>query len=147
MKNYQDSLFVSVQPEKVFAFIDNHQQFSSHMSQSSWMMGGGKMKIITDAEKGRGVGSHIILEGRVWGINLFVDEVITAYTPPRLKAWETVGKPRLLIIGHYKMTVKVKPDSRGSKVTIAIDYDLPEKMSGWGNCLPAFTPTGASGKC
>jgi hypothetical protein len=48
-------------PEQVFAFVDDHSRFSSHMSQSSWMMGGGRMSIELDEAKGQAVGSHIRL--------------------------------------------------------------------------------------
>jgi hypothetical protein len=44
------------------AFVDDHSRFASHMSQSSWMMGGGRMLVDVDGAKGRAVGSHIRLK-------------------------------------------------------------------------------------
>lgn len=42
--------------------------------------GGGKMETWVDKGKGQKVGSHIKMSGKVFGINLFLDEVITPPT-------------------------------------------------------------------
>lgn len=47
--------------------------------------------------------------------------------PPRLKAWETVGEPHLLVIGRYRVSVNIEPRGDRSHVTIAIDYAFPAK--------------------
>ena len=125
---------ISAAPEKIFAFIDDHSRFASHMSQSSWMMGGGRMVVDVDAARGQAVGSHIRLSGNVFGIRLFLDEVVTRRNPPREKMWETVGSPKLLVIGSYRMGVEITPESRGSRLRVFIDYDLPTGLTlvlGW----------------
>ena len=35
-------------PDEVFAFVDDHSRFASHMSESSWMMGRSRMLIEVD---------------------------------------------------------------------------------------------------
>jgi len=51
---------------------------------------------------------------------------VTQREPPKFKAWQTVGEPRLLVIGPYRMGVAIEPRSRrSSRVIIAIDYALP----------------------
>ena len=124
-RHREGSVVISASPEEVFAFVDDQSRLSSHMSESSWMMGGGGMTIEMDDAKGQTVGSHIQLSGRVFGIRLFLDEVITRRDPPRQKTWETVGKPKLLVIGSYRMGVEITPDTRGSRLRVFIDYDLP----------------------
>jgi|SRR3990172_1269660 len=124
-RHYEESTFISASPEKLFAYVDDHKRFSSHMSQSSWMMGGGKMDIAVDKDNGQKVGSHIRLSGKAFGIKLFLDEVITHYEPPYLKTWETVGTPKLLVIGAYGMGIEIKPHDAGSRFRVFIDYDLP----------------------
>ena len=52
-RHHDGSVFVDAPPEKVFAFVDDHSRFSSHMSQSSWMMGGGRMRVELDEARGR----------------------------------------------------------------------------------------------
>lgn len=101
---------------------------SSHMNQSSSMMGGGRMFVELDEREGQAVGSHIRLSGRVFGIRLYLDEAVTRRDPPINKVWETVGVPRLLVIGAYAMGVQITPVNGGSRMRVFIDYELP---NGW----------------
>jgi hypothetical protein len=112
--------------EQVFARIDDHTRLSSHMSESSWMMGGSRMKVEVDAGLGQKVGSRIRLAGRALGIDLSVDEVVTERNPPFRKVWETTGSPRLLMIGHYRVGVDLSPRGVESVLRVFIDYTLPE---------------------
>ncbi len=81
----------------------------------------------TDINEGNGqiVGSHIKMNSTILGIRLFLDEVVTLHDPPRVKTWETVGNVHLLVIGHYRMGVSIKPEGNSSDVTVSIDYNLP----------------------
>ena len=112
---------------KVFAFVDDHSRLSSHMSGRSWMMGGGKMSLEMDAGVGQVVGSRLRLHGKAFGISLSVEEVVSERTPPVRKAWETIGEPRLLVIGPYRMGVQIADRGAASELRIFIDYDLPTK--------------------
>ena len=76
---------VSAPAERVFAHVDDQTRLSSHMSQSSWKMGGGRMDVVLDAERGQRVGSVIRLDGTVFGVRLFVEEVVTEREPPNRK--------------------------------------------------------------
>ena len=78
---------VRASPEELFQRLDDHSQLSGHMSKSSWMMGGGseRRRRMTG---GRSVGSHIRLSGRILGMQLYVDEVVTQRNPP----FEKTGK-------------------------------------------------------
>jgi len=121
----ESSALVSASPERVFALIDDHERLASHMSQSSWRMGGGSMKTILDEGHGERVGSHIPMSGHVFGIGLSLDEVVTEREPPTRKIWETVGLPRLLVIGPYRMGFEVTPRGRDSLLRVFIDYAMP----------------------
>ena len=59
--HYEDSADIAATDAAVFAFVDDHAQFSSHMSESSWMMGGSQMSTRIDEGKGQAVGSHIVM--------------------------------------------------------------------------------------
>jgi hypothetical protein len=98
------------------------------MSESSWMMGGGRMSAELDEARGQAEGSHIRLGGRVFGVRLYLDEVVTRRNPPTDKVWATVGAPRLLVIGDYEMGVRITPEAGGSRVRVFINYELPK---GW----------------
>jgi hypothetical protein len=116
---------VSASPESLFTYLDDHARLSGHMSERSWMMGGGRMDISTDGGGGRRLGSHITLDGRVFGMRLRVEEVVVGHQPPHCKRWETIGEPRLLIIGPYRMGFAIVPDPPGSRLRVEIDYALP----------------------
>ena len=45
--------------DEVFTYVDDPTRLSSHMSKSSWMMGGGQMEIELDGGRGHNVGSRI----------------------------------------------------------------------------------------
>ena len=124
------SVLIGAPSEQVFAYVDDHEQFASHMNESSWMMGGGRMVTELDGRRGKAVGSHIRMSGTVFGMRLFLDEVVTLRTPPIEKAWETVGIPRLLVIGPYEMGFHVRPEAGGTRLYVFIDYDLPQKWFG-----------------
>ena len=87
--------------ERVFAHLDDHERLAAHMSQRSWRMGWGRMELQLDERAGRAIGSRIRLDGRVFGVRLGLEEIVTEYEPPARKVWETVGAPRLLVIGPY----------------------------------------------
>lgn len=126
MRHYEDSLNVSASPEDLFAFVDDFRRFSSHMSESSWMMGGGKMDISLDEGQGKKVGSLVRMGGKIFGIYLSLEEAVTEHDPPRAKAWKTVGRSNLLVIGHYHMRLVIQ--RLGDKVSVlrvSIDYELP----------------------
>jgi hypothetical protein len=110
------------------------------MSESSWMMGGGRMRVEVDDQKGQAVGSHIRLAGTALGLHLSVDEIVTRREPPALKVWSTVGSPRLLIIGAYTMGLEISTNGRDSRLRVFIDYDLPDSLfTRWlGVCFGGF---------
>jgi hypothetical protein len=118
---------VAAPAEDVFELLDDHARLSSHMSRRSWKMGWGKMETVLDAGHGQAPGSRIILRGRVFGVWLYLEEIVTRREPPHLKMWETVGTPRLLVIGRYQLGFELTPGASGSHVRVFIDYDLPDR--------------------
>ncbi|MFA5933191.1 MAG: SRPBCC family protein [Microgenomates group bacterium] len=138
MKHYEESVIIPASPEEVFNFVDDHTKLSSHMNESSWMMGGGKMNTSIDEKGGKEVGSHIQMSGKVLGIDLYLDEVVTCREPPRLKIWETVGAPKLLVVGSYQMKAEIKPQDEASLLEVSIDYELPTKHAWLGKLFGGF---------
>lgn len=124
-RHFEARAHIAAARPKVFEFLDDHVRLVSHMSKSSWTMGGGRIVLDADSGEGRAVGSKLRLSGRAFGIGLQVEEVITERTPPQRKVWETAGAPRLLVIGHYKLGFELLPASDGTEARIFIDYDLP----------------------
>ena len=100
------------------------------MEKPSMMMMGGRMAYEFDEAKGRAVGSVIKMGGSFLGLRLFVEEVVTERDPPRRKVWETRGRPRILIIGAYRMGFEITPSGRHSKLRVFIEYDHPASAMG-----------------
>ena len=117
--------FVTEPPDRVFAMLDDHERLAAHMTKPSWRMGWATMQIITDPRRPRGVGSPISLRGRVFGLRLSVDEVVTRYEPPSVKEWETTHEPRLVVIGQYRMAFLTTAERTGTALRVTIDYNRP----------------------
>lgn len=122
---------INASAERVFDKLDDQTRLSAHMNKRSWKLGWGKMETVLDAQQGRSVGSHIVLRGRVFGIRLYLDEVVVMREPPLKKTWETVGEPRLLVIGSYRMGFDLTSNGTKVKLRVAIDYELPTKGIPW----------------
>lgn len=122
---YEENKFIPADAARIFAFIDDHKNLSSHMDKPTWTMGGGHIDTSVDAGHGQEIGSHIRMSGKAFGITVFLDEVITRREPPRLKIWETVGTPKLLVVGDYQIKVEIEPRNDGSLLRVSIDYNLP----------------------
>lgn len=125
--HHENSALVRSPAEEVFSYLDDHTRLSSHMSRPSWKMGGGRMETKLDADRGQKIGSRIRLAGRVFGLALSVEEVVTERNPPHRKVWETTGAPKLLVIGHYRMGFELSPQGNGSILRVFIDYAPPKR--------------------
>jgi hypothetical protein len=120
---------------RVFAQLDDHTRLAAHMSRRSWRLGWGRMDLHLDERAGRAIGSRIRLEGRVLGVRLALEEVVTEHAPPTRKVWMTVGTPQLFVIGPYRMGFVLMPAAAGASgggadaatLTVFIDYSLPDR--------------------
>ena len=128
--HHESTGLVHAPVEQVFAFLDDPKAMSAHMGKSSMMMAGTRMSIDVDADGGRVVGSKIRMDGRMLGIPLSLDEVITERQVPSRKVWETVGTPNLLVIAQYRMGFELTPRGDASIVSVFIDYSLPTTALG-----------------
>ena len=123
--HFETQVEVDALPIEVFDFLDDHRRLSAHMTKPSWQMAGSSMSIGMDEKQGRALGSRITLRGSILGLSLEVEEVVTQYDRPFSKAWETVGSPRLLVIGPYGMGFSVSARQGGSILRVFIDYAPP----------------------
>ena len=128
-RHYEENVIIPVGAKDVFSYVDDFSRFSSHMSQSSAMMMGGSMEYSFDAARGEAPGSHVRMKGRIMGIELFLEEVVTEREPPQHKAWETIGSPRLLVIGGYRLGFDITDGNNTSELRVFIDYDLPTALA------------------
>jgi hypothetical protein len=124
--HFECSVVVNAPAEAVFSRLDDPRLLSAHMSRSSWMTAGSRMALELDASQGGAVGASIRMGGRVLGIALSLEEIVTERNPPRRKVWKTTGTPRLLVIGHYRMGYDLTPQGNSCLFRVFIDWALPE---------------------
>lgn len=115
-------------PGAVFGRLDDPARFGEHMSERSMMMLGGRMSYECDGAGGREVGSVIRMSGTILGLRLTVEEMVLERVVPYHKVWETVGRPRLLVIDWYRMGFDIEPDGSGSRLHVFIDYAAPQDL-------------------
>ena len=127
-RRFEASANIPARAEDVFAYMDDPSRLAGHMESGSWAMAGSRMRLTVDEGAGRRVGSRMRLAGRVLGLALSVDEVVTERVPPYRKAWETVGGPRLLVMGPYRMGFDIAPENSGCLLRVFIDYGIPERL-------------------
>lgn len=117
---------VAAPPAAVYEFLDDHANLSAHMRRSSGMVLGSAMTLLMEEDHARRVGSRFGFTGRVFGIPLSVEEVVTGREPPVSKTWETTGEPNLWVIGRYAMGFELAPGEKaGTTLLVYIRYDLP----------------------
>lgn len=128
--HHENSGLANAQVEQVFAFLDDPKALAAHMTESSMLMLGSRMSIDVDAGGGRLIGSKVRMHGRMLGIRLSLEDVITKRQVPAMKVWETIGTPKLLVISQYRMGFEVTRNGASSLVRVFIDYSLPIKPPG-----------------
>ncbi|WP_276363817.1 SRPBCC family protein [Daejeonella sp. H1SJ63] len=126
MKTKNKSILIHSPPDKVFRQLDNFSKTGMHMSQSSMMMMGSKLKLEQLSTHSSGVGAKYRWYGNMMGMPLDFTEVVTQWQPPLLKAWETFGNAKIIIMSWYRMWFEILPNEKGSIVKLSISY-LPPK--------------------
>ena len=124
--HFESGVELNASADALFSLLDDHSRLSAHMTKPSWMMAGSVMRLEFDASNGRAVGALIRLTGRVLGIPLSVEEVVTERNPPHRKVWNTIGRPHLMVIGAYRLGYEIIAKSPSSHLHVFIDYALPD---------------------
>jgi hypothetical protein len=129
-RHYERVVEVPASPDTLFVYLDDVRRLASHMEQPSAMMLGGSMSFELDAAAGSAVGSVIRMQGRILGLEMLVEEVVTVRAPPWRKTWKTRAPVRLLIIGGYRMGFEITAVPIGSALCVFIDYEIPKGFAG-----------------
>jgi hypothetical protein len=122
--HFESDVELNAPADAVFTHLDDHSRLSAHMTKPSWIMVGSSIEL--DTSEGRAVGAIIRLRGRVLGIPLSVEEMVTERRPPLRKVWKTTGRPQLLVIGSYRMGYEITPKAESLQLRVFIDYALPD---------------------
>lgn len=117
-------------PAALFRYLDDPRHLGEHMQRRRGALAGGSLRLQTDAR--RGLGSGWRLDGQVLGLRLQAELRVTGYQPPWRKSWQTQGRPRLLVIGAYRMGFELC-EQAGSQ--LALRLWLEGEPTGWGRWL------------
>jgi hypothetical protein len=132
---HRTEVLVNADAQRLFEHLDDPRRLSAHMGKRSAMMAGGTMVLTMDAGGGRCVGSVYRLHGKVLGLELDVSSRLEEREPPLRKTWRTVGEPRLLVIGRYRMGFDITPLERGCRLAVFIEYAWAERRPWLGRLL------------
>lgn len=126
MKLYGKGILINSTTEKVFSQMDDFSKTGMHMSESSMMMMGSKLKLEQLSTMATGVGAKYRWYGKMMGMTIDFSEVVTKWQPPLLKEWETIGDAQIIIMSWYRMWFEILPDRHGTRAKLSISY-LPPK--------------------
>lgn len=126
MKTFQKTTIIHSTPEKVFSQLDDFSKTGMHMSQSSMMMAGGKLKLEQLSTNSIGVGSKYRWYGKMMGMTIDFSETVTKWQPPVLKEWETIGETKIIIMSWYRMWFEIFSQKKGTSVRLSISYLPPQ---------------------
>lgn len=129
-RSFESTVRLSAPPEAVFDFLDDFTNIGAHMTRASWMMAGSRMTYEFGASGGRAIGGLVKITGSFLGMPIHIEERVTERDRPEGKAWRTVGLPRMLLMGAYRMGFAIHPVPGGSRLEGYIDYVLPQRGPG-----------------
>ena len=108
--------------------MDDLSKTGMHMSQSSMMMMGSKLTLEQLEGPSKGVGATFHWTGKVMGMPIDITETVTKWIENKEKVWETIGSPKIIILGWYRMSLKTEPAKEGTLASLQIEYTQP---NGW----------------
>ncbi len=111
--------------------MDDINNIGWHMSgKGSMPMMGGRLKLEAIDDR-KGVGATYRWRGSVMGMAIDIKETVTRRIENKEKTWQTVEKPKMIVMSDYTMHLLLTPTNRGTKVLFEIDYSLPKTPWGW----------------
>ena len=125
MKTNSKNILIHSMPEKVFAQMDDFSKTGMHMSESSMMMMGSKLKLEQLSTNSTGVGASYRWHGKMVGMTMDFSETVTKWQPPKLKEWETIGEAKIIIMSWYRMWFEIVPAENGTIAKLSISYLPP----------------------
>ena len=126
MKTKSKIIIIKSSPEEVFAQMDDFSKTGMHMSESSMMMMGSKLKLEQLSSNSTEVGATYRWYGKMMGMTIDFSEAVTKWQPPVLKEWEIIGEAKIIIMSWYRMWFEIVSSESGTMAKISISY-LPPK--------------------
>jgi len=111
--------------EKVFGRLDDLGVTGMHMTESSAMMMGSKLRLTYLSDNRTGLNAKYRWQGSMMGMPMDFTVLVTKWIRDKEKIWETVGKTDLIIYSWYRMSLTVSKTPIGSKAELSICYERP----------------------
>jgi len=128
MKTYTQTLLINSSPEKVFSYMDDINHTGMHMTKSSMPMFGSKLELKQVSINPTGLDAAHRWFGRIMGFRMDFTVKVTKWIKDKEKMWETIGKPKLIIMAWYRMHLFLTPKDRSTLVELSISYTKPKSF-------------------
>jgi hypothetical protein len=113
-------------PKRVFAAIDDLGVTGSHMTGSSAMMMGSKLKLEYFSKNKTGPGTKYRWTGRMMGIPMDFTVEVSKWIAGKEKSWETIGPAHLIIYLWYRMLLTIESSGYTTVAHLSITYRRPD---------------------
>ncbi len=127
MKTFSKRLMINSTPEIIFQQLDDFSRTGMHMSESSMMMMGGKLKLEQLSPNATGISAKYRWHGKMMGLTMDFSEIVTQWLPPTFKEWETLSNAKIIIMSWYRMWFEIMPGEERPIIELSISY-LPPKQ-------------------
>ena len=128
MKTLSKNIIIHSTAEKVFACMDDIADTGMHMTKSSIPMMGSKLELKQLSENATGLNSKFRWFGKMMGFTMDFTVVVTKWIKDKEKVWETIGKPKMIILGWYQMRLLVSAEAQNIKAVLSITYTKPKNI-------------------
>jgi predicted ATPase len=128
MKTIKRTANFNAPPEKVFSSLDDLGVSGMHMTASSAMMMGSKLKLEYLSTHHQGLGTRYRWTGSMMGLPIDFTVKVTKWVEGVEKVWETIGDAQMIIYSWYRMHLLVYPRGKTTLAELSVTYEKPE---GW----------------
>jgi hypothetical protein len=126
MKTITKTKTFNAPKEVVFQNLDDLGVTGSHMTHSSIMMMGSKLKLTWLTQRHNGLGSKYRWTGEMMGLTMDFTVIVTKWIESREKIWETIGECKLILYSWYRMSLNIEPGNDGTTAHLSITFRRPK---------------------
>ncbi len=130
MKTFQKTIIINATPQSVFEFMDDVRNSGMHMSKDSKAMMGTHLELQLLSKNFSGPETSYRYIGKVMGMTIDFTVVVTRWIQNMEKIWETIGHPKVIVIGWFRMFLKLTPKNGNTSVELGISYEKPKSFFG-----------------
>lgn len=135
MRTFQKTIAINAPPETIFAFMDDIHNSGMHMTGRSMAMFGSRLNLEVLSTASTGPDVSYRWKGRIVGLPVDFTVVVKKWIKDVEKVWETIGHPKVIVIGWFRMFLNLTPVDGKTSVTLGITYDRPKGLLGKLLCL------------